>query len=87
MRLNNEKLSVVVMRVRMLGNESTQSRHQSGNRLRVIVELNGDDPSKGLWRIRHDIGEIAVQGHKDALELLRFRNDIRVRCSSGKMIT
>jgi hypothetical protein len=44
MRFDNEKLSLVVMRVRMLGMESTQSRHQGGNRLRMIVELNGDNP-------------------------------------------
>lgn len=61
MSFDNQEFSRVIARVRVLGNESTEPRHQGRNRFRMIVKLEGYDTSIVLRPIRHDISEIAVQ--------------------------
>jgi hypothetical protein len=87
MQFDNEQLPPIVIRARVLRYESTQCRHQGRNRLRMIAQLNGHDPSIGRWPVRRNVGEIAVQGYKDAVELLCLCDDLSVGCSNGQVIT
>jgi hypothetical protein len=57
MSFDNEEFYRVVARVRVLGNESTEPRHQGRNCLRAIVKLESYNTSIVLRPIRHDIGE------------------------------
>lgn len=86
-RFDNEKLPSVIMRARVLQDESGQPGHRRGNGLWVIVQLNSYDPSIRRRPVRHDIREVAVQGHKYAVEFLRLRDDVSVWCAGGKVVT
>lgn len=69
---------MVVILGRMSVKEGQQPLHQLLDDLRMVVQLDGYDAGIAGRRIRHDVGEIAVEGNQNRAQFLGLGNNRRV---------
>ncbi len=73
MYFNHEELTSILFHGGMQTHVCRKACHELRNNLRMIVDLQGNNPLILAWGIGHHIGKIAIQRHDECFQFLGLR--------------